>query len=283
MIPDLRRRSAIDSLQQLSFFRNIDWLDSVDSTNRFLDRQIKADPTSLPSLVLADEQTAGAGRSGNRWFSPQGCLMFSMAISHDQLNPSQAPSSFAKLPLQAGLAVAQAIRPLTRSQPKVKWPNDVYVEDRKLCGILIESNSVGQVGYAIIGIGINCQVDLNQAPTDVRQNAVSLHEVLSTGQTLESVSCESVLIAFLQKWFELSSICKSQPDWIEQNWQQWDWLADRSVEVQQSTRTLVGRADGIASDGSLRLIDSDANRHTILSGTVRPIDSNRTINNELPH
>lgn len=272
MIPDLRRQSAIDSLQQLGYFRNIDWLDTVDSTNRFLDRQIKADPQCLPSLAIADEQTAGAGRSGNRWFSPQGCLMFSMAISHAQLNPKDFPSSFAKLPLQVGLAVAQAIRPLTRSQPKVKWPNDVYVEDKKICGILIESNSIAKVGYTIIGIGINCHVDLNLAPADVRRNAVSLHEVLSAGQTLESISCESVLIAFLQKWLELGSLCQSQPDWIDRNWPQWDWLADRSIEVRQPTRTLTGRADGIASDGSLRLIDSDANRHTILSGTIRPIE-----------
>ncbi|MFM9063379.1 MAG: biotin--[acetyl-CoA-carboxylase] ligase [Pirellula sp.] len=270
MIPDLRRQSAIDSLQQLNYFRNIDWLDSVDSTNRFLDRQVKADPQCLPSLAIADEQTAGAGRSGNRWFSPQGCLMFSMAISHAQLNPNQTPASFAKLPLQVGLTVAQAICPLTRSQPKVKWPNDVYVEDKKICGILIESNSIAQVGYAIIGIGVNCQVDLNLAPADVRRNAVSLHEVLSVGLTLETTSCESVLVAFLQKWLEVSSICQSEPDWIDRSWPQWDWLADRSIEVQQPTRTLVGRADGIASDGSLRLIDSDANRHTILTGTVRP-------------
>ncbi|MCE2801041.1 MAG: biotin--[acetyl-CoA-carboxylase] ligase [Planctomycetaceae bacterium] len=267
MIPDLRRRWAIESLQQLGYFRDIQWLDSIDSTNRFLDRQIKEGLAPVPCLAIADKQTAGAGRSGNRWFSPQGCLMFSMAINH-------APASSAKLPLQVGLAVAQAIRPLSRSQPKVKWPNDVYVEDRKICGILIESNSIGHLGYAIIGIGINCQVDLNLAPVDVRQNAVSLHEVLVPGQTNESVSCESVLIAVLQNWLELSSVCKSQPDWIDQNWPHWDWLADRTVQVQQPSRTLVGKADGIAPDGSLRLIDSQANRHTILSGTVRLVDEN---------
>lgn len=271
MIPDLRRRCAIESIEQFDFFRDIQWLDKVDSTNRHLDRQVKAGQIQLPSIAIADEQTAGAGRGGNRWFSPQGCLMFSVAAHHTSLHPAGDLGSLAMLPLQVGLAVAQAIAPLVRSKPKVKWPNDVYVEDRKVCGILIESSTIEACGYAIIGIGINCRVDLDQAPLDVRQSAVSLHEVLA-GQSLEESSCESVLVAFLQSWLKLMELCQQQPDWIERNWAQWDWLADRQVHVQQSSKTLLGRADGIDSDGALRLIDSNANRHTILSGTVRVVD-----------
>jgi biotin-(acetyl-CoA carboxylase) ligase len=100
---------------------------------------------------------------------------------------------------------------------------------------------------------------------------VSLHEVFA-GQDQESISCESVLIAFVQSWLELDAQCRSQPDWIQRNWSKWDWLADRNVQVQQPTGVLIGKADGIGKNGSLRLIDSHANRLTILSGTVRVID-----------
>jgi BirA family biotin operon repressor/biotin-[acetyl-CoA-carboxylase] ligase len=197
--------------------------------------------------------------------------MFSMAIEHSMLNPAQNAHGFSKLPLQIGLAVAHAIEPLVRSQPKVKWPNDVYVEDRKICGILIESITVASTGYAIIGIGINCNVDFDQAPAQVRQNAVSVHEVL-VDRDPESASCESVLLAFLQSWNQIRRWCAEQDDWIEANWAHWDWLANRRVQIEQPTRVLYGKADGIGPDGSLSLIDIHTNRHTILSGTVRVVD-----------
>lgn len=276
MIPELRRRLALESIEQFEFFRSVQWLDQVDSTNRHLDRQIKAGQVLLPCIAVADEQSAGVGRGSNRWFSPQGCLMFSMAIEHTMLDPANTPQRLAMLPLRVGLALAQSLEPLVRSQPKVKWPNDVLVEDRKISGILIESQTVGSqtvgsMGYAIIGIGINCTVEFDQAPEEVRRHAVSLHQVLANREQ-EQASCESVLLGFLRSWFDLQEICASEPDWIERNWPAWDWLADREIQVQQPTKTWHGRADGIGSDGSLRLIDSQAIRHTILSGTVRVLE-----------
>ena len=281
MIPELRRRLALESIEQFEFFRSVQWLDQVDSTNRHLDRQIKAGQVLLPCIAVADEQSAGVGRGANRWFSPQGCLMFSMAIEHTMLDPANTPDRLAMLPLRVGLALAQSLEPLVRSQPKVKWPNDVVVEDRKISGILIESQTVGSqtvgsqtvgsMGYAIIGIGINCTVEFDQAPEEVRRHAVSLHQVLAN-RDQEQASCESVLLGFLRSWFDLQEICASEPDWIERNWPAWDWLADREIQVQQPSRTWHGRADGIGSDGSLRLIDSQAIRHTILSGTVRVLE-----------
>lgn len=276
MIPELRRRLALESIEQFEFFRSVQWLDQVDSTNRHLDRQIKAGQVLLPCIAVADEQSAGVGRGANRWFSPQGCLMFSMAIEHTMLDPANTPQRLAMLPLRVGLALAQSLEPLVRSQPKVKWPNDVVVEDRKISGILIESQTVGSqtvgsMGYAIIGIGINCTVEFDQAPEEVRRHAVSLHQVLAN-RDQEQASCESVLLGFLRSWFDLQEICASEPDWIERNWPAWDWLADREIQVQQPTKTWHGRADGIGSDGSLRLIDSQAIRHTILSGTVRVLE-----------
>ena len=281
MIPELRRRLALESIEQFEFFKSVQWLDQVDSTNRHLDRQIKAGQVLLPCIAVADEQSAGVGRGSNRWFSPQGCLMFSMAIEHTMLDPANTPDRLAMLPLRVGLALAQSLEPLVRSQPKVKWPNDVVVEDRKISGILIESQTVGSqtvgsqtvgsMGYAIIGIGINCTVEFDQAPEEVRRHAVSLHQVLAN-RDQEQASCESVLLGFLRSWFDLQEVCASEPDWIERNWPAWDWLADREIQVQQPSRTWHGRADGIGSDGSLRLIDSQAIRHTILSGTVRVLE-----------
>jgi BirA family biotin operon repressor/biotin-[acetyl-CoA-carboxylase] ligase len=179
-----------------------------------------------------------------------------------------------QLPLLIGVSVAHAVASMTRLPVRVKWPNDVYLDDRKLCGILIESSAQYEPERSdayIIGIGINCTVEFDQAPEEVRRHAVSLHQVLAN-RDQEQASCESVLLGFLRSWFDLQEVCASEPDWIERNWPAWDWLADREIQVQQPSRTWHGRADGIGSDGSLRLIDSQAIRHTILSGTVRVLE-----------
>ena len=283
MFDHLRRETALDAIRKLGYFETVLWLDQTDSTNRFVDREIKSGKLPFPCLVVADRQTAGSGRGGNQWYSPPGCLMFSMAVPNRPLE--QRP---ALLPLEVGVTLARAITPLVRSRPKVKWPNDVTIEDRKVAGILIESYGPhrqapkGSVdGYTIIGVGVNCQVSFEQASEEVRRCAVSLHE-FAKPQEHElrgtpdmpgvGTTSESVLIDFLTMWFCLQREYEDEPGWVTACWPDWDWLGNRWIQVQQPHQTLIGRADGIDLDGSLRLIDAAGNLHTILSGTVRPIE-----------
>ena len=124
MIPDLRRSAAMDSLRELGWFEHVEWFEEIDSTNRAMVRQVKEGQVTLPALMVADSQTHGAGRGANRWYSPTGCLMFSLGLSLRDL-PLPADAGTSLLPLQVGLSVAQALGPLSRSKPMVKWPNDV--------------------------------------------------------------------------------------------------------------------------------------------------------------
>lgn len=284
MIPDFRRTAALNSLRELDWFSYLEWFEEIDSTNRALHRGIKDGAIALPALMVADLQTQGAGRGGNRWFSPSGCLMFSLGLPLKDLR-FQGQASLASIPLQVGLSVAQAIAPMVRSQPMVKWPNDVYIEDRKVCGILMET-SYGNAGtcddFVIVGIGINCHVRFDAANEDVRSNAVSLHEVVrasvEAGSALESVAPESVLLRFLQVFRKNLVRFQEDSESFMQAWRTHDWLAERWVSVQQPHREVIGRAVGIDPTGGLCLIDSRGIVHTILSGTVRLIPTDAGVN-----
>jgi BirA family biotin operon repressor/biotin-[acetyl-CoA-carboxylase] ligase len=123
---------------------SVEVLPEVDSTNSELMRRARAGQFD-PVLLVAQRQTAGRGRLGRSWHSDaQGALTFSLGL------PLQ-PHAWSGLSLAVGLTVAQALHP----DLQLKWPNDVWLHGRKLAGILIETASVGEVRYAVIGVGIN--------------------------------------------------------------------------------------------------------------------------------
>ena len=266
----MRRDDALAAIDRWNFFQSVRWIEELDSTNHCLARELKSDsPLSLPALLITDRQKAGVGRGANAWWSPEGCLMFSMVI------PWPDPQrDLAKMPLAVGLAVAQSLAEWSVDQPKVKWPNDVYIEDRKVCGILIESSTRKDQGrseeYSIIGIGINCRVDFENGPEALRSSAISLHQA-ATRTVAASISPESVLVAVLSQWLQLRQRILDDPDWLDREWPQWSWLDGRWVEVVSGAVSRVGIAKGIDASGALRLEDRFGRTHTILSGTVRAI------------
>lgn len=150
----------------------VEVLPQIDSTNTELMRRARAGQLE-PALLLAERQTAGRGRLGRDWQSgasaahssaPLAGLTFSLGLV---LNPAD----WSGLSLAVGLAVVQSLHPDVR----LKWPNDVWLGDRKLAGILIETASVGDVRYAVIGIGINL---LPREADGLRTPPAALVEVL---------------------------------------------------------------------------------------------------------
>ncbi len=126
----------------------VEVLPQIDSTNTELMRRARAGQLA-PVLLVAERQTAGRGRLGRDWHSgnsagKQQSLTFSLGLP-------LTPTSWAGLSLAVGLSVVQSLHPELR----LKWPNDVWLRDRKLAGILIETASLGEMRYAVIGIGIN--------------------------------------------------------------------------------------------------------------------------------
>jgi BirA family biotin operon repressor/biotin-[acetyl-CoA-carboxylase] ligase len=138
----------------------------TDSTNeRAKELAMAAAPGGL--LVTADDQTAGRGRRGHAWFAPPGsCLLYSAL-----LRPFAADEA-SLLPLAVPVAVCEAAESVAPVRCQVKWPNDVWLEERKLAGVLVEARP--DEGWAVIGVGLNVAIPQEEFPPELRETATSL-------------------------------------------------------------------------------------------------------------
>jgi BirA family biotin operon repressor/biotin-[acetyl-CoA-carboxylase] ligase len=213
------------------------------------------------SLVIADEQTAGRGREGRKWFTPPGsALAFSLLMRPTE----QERPHLSRVVGLAALSVADVLR--SYSLPiQVKWPNDVLVGGRKLAGILIESVWNGEaVDCTVIGIGLNVMRPSVPPKEMLNFPATSLEDVM--GETIpprESI-LRDILAAFIAGRPRLTS------DDLIADWE--ESLAYRGDKVEVSKRggeKISGRVVGLASDGSLLLDDRRGKRVTVRFGDVR--------------
>lgn len=209
---------------------------TVDSTNRL------AAEGKPGEVFVAAEQTAGRGRLDHRWCSNPGeNLLMSAVLDVTGISPAEV----ATFPLVAGLAVATAVRGLVASSrfPLLKWPNDVYVDGRKLCGILCERHE----DRIVVGIGVN--VHQREFPEELKEKATSLLLSgidVSVDEVLNGVlaSLSSVYVTWLRGGFAALS-----PEFAAI-----DFLKGREVSVFQTdsdASPVRGICNGIASDGSL--------------------------------
>jgi len=156
-------------------------LTTVDSTNNFL-RQYRAEVESDITLVTADYQTAGRGQRGNSWESEVGKnVVYSLLIHPRMLKPMQ----FFSISEIAAMSVCEALEGIHHSQFSIKWPNDIYYGDKKIAGILIETDLMGgRIENAIIGVGVNInqQTFLSDAP-----NPISLFQIIKKETPVKEV------------------------------------------------------------------------------------------------
>ena len=181
----------------------IRWFHQVSSTNDEAANWIKTGCDDL-SLVIADEQTAGRGRGGRRWFTPPGsALAFSVVLRvDDQINRILDLQSTARLNGLGALAVCLALQNKYSLLAKIKWPNDVLVNGKKLAGILTETDWVGnELTAVVIGIGINVATE-SIPPADWDAN--NPHPYPAT-------SVESQFYSTVNRWAQRFSISRTEP------------------------------------------------------------------------
>ncbi len=213
------------------------------------------------AAVLAEEQTAGRGRQGRLWWaSPGGALLLSIL-----LRPSLSPSQAQPLTMAAGLAAAEAIEAVCAVSVALKWPNDLYVQERKVGGILVESRLSPDgraLDHAIVGIGVNVAVDFAAQPA-LRAVATSLHAAV--GRPVER---EPLLVALLERMeARYEALLAGRPCHVE-----WAsrllWLGER-VLVVTPEGSWAGVAVGVSEEGALLLRRMDGKVTAIWVGDVR--------------
>ena len=216
-------------------------LEETESTNDHARKLAQAwdDPAPHGTVVFAESQTAGRGRRGRRWVSPpRANLLLSILLRPDL--PIERWSRFTHI---AGLAVALGLEELAFT-PKLKWPNDVYLDDRKLAGILVESDATA--GFVIVEIGLNVNGRREEWPDELRDELTSLREV-SGGET----SRESVAICVLaQLEHTLNRSFAEVHSGIEER----DYLnGKRLVVAQAKDDPVIGIGSGFGPEGELLL------------------------------
>jgi BirA family biotin operon repressor/biotin-[acetyl-CoA-carboxylase] ligase len=216
----------------------------TDSTNQRA-KELAEAGAPHGTVVTADEQTAGRGRQGRSWVAPPRSAVLMSAVVRDL-------DSMAMLPLAAALAVCEAAEACAPVRCEIKWPNDVWVERRKLSGILVEGRPAA--GWAVVGIGLNVTTAEDDFPPELRATATSLR---AAGGDAAVPGVLAALLAGLTRWVP------AEPGAVLAAWRERDALLGQRIRWTDGE----GVAAGIDDSGSL-LVDSDSGRVALGAGEV---------------
>ncbi len=230
-------------------------LSTVDSTNLEAKRQT-ANGIGDAHVIMADSQTDGRGRLGRSFFSPKNTGIYISYIK-------ELPKDIKNLPLLtsfAGIAVCNAIEsliPNAVSPCKIKWPNDIYINSKKICGILttlVTDTATNRISHAIIGIGINVTSTQNDFPKELQDKAGSIFS--QTGITLPPEEVCAKLVLELDKFFFEHLILECEQPALTAILRSRSLTIGRNVEFDCEGRRLTGKAVNINPDGSLLVTGS---------------------------
>ena len=210
-------------------------------------------------MIISRSQGSGRGRSGRSFASPEGGLYLSVV-----LKPDIPPKDVSIIPLLAGLAVSKSISSTLMVPTSLKWPNDVMVDGRKVCGILVESSVKGdRLDYLIVGIGINVNFSISDLPGELEDTAVTLKD--HTGNDIDTEELLRNLVCFLEMLYNRFRLGETAS--ILDDWSEGSETLGRNVRVKTTTGVLEGKALGLDQTGAL-LLSSDGTLQRIDLGDV---------------
>jgi BirA family biotin operon repressor/biotin-[acetyl-CoA-carboxylase] ligase len=213
------------------------------------------------TVAVAETQTAGRGRLGREWASPRGGLWFSIV-----LKPKREADEAAKLVFVASLAVAEVLHEKYGLRTETKWPNDVLVNGKKICGILAEMNTKGErVNYVILGIGVNANFRADDVlPELMKTRATSIEKEFGKKIRLESLLKE--LLEKMETTYDGYLETGFAP--LLEQWKKYAEFLGRIVVIMDQEERLNGLALDVDLDGALILKLEDETRKRILVGDV---------------
>ena len=224
-------------------------LETIDSTNEFLKN--KSDIEQWDT-VIAEIQTNGKGRRGNTWISPKGAALFSFALKEDKL---LTPKDYSLLPLIAGRAMVEGLKNIEDLDYKFKWPNDIYLNDKKLSGILIEKID----GFYIIGMGIN----VNNSEFGEGNNGVSLKNITEKEYDLEEI-IDMLIMMFKKNW---ARYVRGQWDRLLSDINELNYLEGKEIIVDNGNIQIKGIAKKVTKTGVLE-VETETGIEEIIAGEV---------------
>lgn len=211
------------------------------------------------TALIAEAQTAGKGRMQRIWHSPGGANLYTSVILRPDFEPARAP----QIAIAAGVAVARTIDPFCPGRVELKWPNDVLLGGKKLCGILAQMKlSGGAVDFVVLGIGINIHLKRDAFPPDLRDIATSL--CLETQKEISRDALSIRLYENLTTWYTTLRDSGFEP--VRSAWLGYAPMIGRDVSVRFENEVMTGRAVGIDEEGSLILVAADGKSIKVSAG-----------------
>ncbi len=234
-------------------------LNSCDSTNTHL-KELAEKGAPQKTVVIADCQTAGRGRLGKSFFSPEGCGLYMSILLRPELKPENA----LEITTAAAVAMARVTERYANAKVGIKWVNDIYVDMKKVCGILTESSidvEQNKLKYAVLGIGFNLFTHKDGFPEEIADIACSLFQS-PPDSTKKTEICAEIIDEFFSVYTDIGKRV------IINEYRKYSIITGREVEIIATNKAVTARVLGINDDYSLEVITEDGKRSTVNSGEV---------------
>lgn len=259
-IPDVITSEEVKSRLHTKWMgQNCLYLDCVDSTNNYA-KWIAEEGAADGTLVMADEQTGGKGRRGRGWETPGGVNIAMTLLLRPRIQPEHA----SRLTLLMAIAVAQGIRSVTGLDAGIKWPNDVVVHGKKVCGILTEmSAEVDYINYVVIGTGIN--VNQESFPEEIRHIAGSL--CVELGEKISRAELAASIMEALERIYEIFLRTED----LSELYKEYNEICvnrGHAIRVLEPKQEYNGTTDGINENGELVVQKENGETVCVYAGEV---------------
>ncbi|MEA3359605.1 MAG: biotin--[acetyl-CoA-carboxylase] ligase [Thermodesulfobacteriota bacterium] len=252
--------SAIkDGLHASSFIKEVLYYQKTESTNTIA-KNLATDGAREGTVVITDEQTKGRGRLNRTWLSPANKNILMSVIFRPELEVSKIFS----LTMLTSLAVVNGIKETTGLRSLIKWPNDIFIKDKKIGGILTEFNADhARVNFSIVGIGLNVNFNTLLYP-EIKETATSLS--VNLGGKISRVRLVQSILRHIDKAY--NTLNNGNGLQIYKEWKTCSLIIGRRVKIMSSGKIEEGVAEFLHEDGRLILKCDDGKRKEILNGDV---------------
>ena len=235
--------------------RKIHHFSSLPSTNDYA-KTLAKNGESEGTIVIADEQTNGRGRKQRLWISPKNGLWFSII-----LRPALPPSKAMNATMCAACALAETISTHTSLQASIKWPNDILIENKKVCGILTElSAEIDEIKYLIVGIGLNVN---NTLPKELQKISTSLKK--ETKKSVETLPLLASLLESFERFYV--SLKNGNMDLLRKTWLTYSSTIGSTVKVNTGKDMITGNAVDLGENGEL-IVQTNKGKKEIITGDI---------------
>jgi len=240
--------------------KDIIYLNETDSTNTRA-RELAVQGAPEGTLVIAGKQTKGRGRRGRIWFSPPGGGIYFSLILRPVISPSETP----RITLMTAVVAAETLISLLKLRLRIKWPNDILVNGKKLAGILTEiSTDMDAVNYIIVGLGLNVNTRFEDLPKEIKKTATSI--LIETGKQFPRVKLIQRYLKLYEIFYDMFKNNDFEP--IMNRWRELADIIGKQIKVDVIGKTHIGKVVDVDNDGVLILKDNKGKLQRIFSGDV---------------